>query len=178
MKPITTPRLLIRALQRSDYAPYAELMRVCFYPDYPEDDQQAIVDYMIAGERGRGLLRQPPYGDRAVILQDSGELIGSVGLVPSMVPDGKGLLHPQMGMFWAMHPEHRRHGYTREAAAALMEFAFQEVGVWRLVATTEAENVASQGVMVSLGMRLEHYSHVPWWQVLGVKDNPREGRRK
>src|SRR5690349_16345657 len=34
-------------------------------------------------------LYQPPYGDRAVVLRATGELIGAVGLVPCLMPFGQ-----------------------------------------------------------------------------------------
>jgi RimJ/RimL family protein N-acetyltransferase len=170
MKDLRTDRLLIRALVPEDYADYADLMAQCFGP-CPPNEQRAILDYMVAAERGRNALKQPPYGDRAV-LRD-GVWIGSVGLVPSIIPDEHDLWHPQMGMFWAIRPDQRGKGYAKEAAGALMDFAFTEWKLHRMVATCEAQNTASQGVMRSLGMRLEPYPQVSWWQVLGIMDNPR-----
>ena len=95
------------------------------------------------------------------MLRESGRLVGLVGLVPSLGPFG--LLpswpepgpryRPEVGLYWAVAPSHRRRGLASEAAAALIAHAFAELHLARVVATTERENVASIGVMRRLGMR-------------------------
>lgn len=56
--------------------------------------------------------------------------------------------------YWVGQP-HRRQGYTREAGLAVLEFAFEELGLHRLEASCLPENTASQGVLQQLGFRLE-----------------------
>src|SRR5205814_9666390 len=72
-------------------------------------------------------LRQPPYGDRAVALRSTGELIGACGLVPCLAPfeqipalripsaagdsaAGPTGSSPEVGLYWAIAPAHRRQG--------------------------------------------------------------------
>jgi RimJ/RimL family protein N-acetyltransferase len=80
----------------------------------------------------------------------------------------------EFGLFWAIGPEQQRHGYATEAAQALIDFAFQQLRVKRLIATTEYDNAASIGVMRKLGMRVEKnpFSDPPWLQVVGILDHP------
>ncbi len=123
-------------------------------------------------------LRQPPYGERGIVLDESGRLVGLVGLVPSLGPFG--LLPswprpgrrfvPEVGLYWAVAPAFRRRGIAAEAAAALVEYAFAELGLARVVATTERENPASIGVMRRLGMRVEENPEPEpaWFQVVGI----------
>ncbi len=77
---------------------------------------------------------------------------------------------PEVGLFWAVHSTHRRRGYAAEAAAALVGYAFESLGLLRLVATTKYQNAASMGVMRRLGMRIlrNPQSQPPWFQVVGV----------
>ncbi len=134
-------------------------------------------------------LHQPPYGDRAIVLRETGRVVGAVGFVPSLAPfrqlpsfgpDGAAsptrLLTPEIGLYWAVAPAERRRGIATEAATALVRFAFEHLRVLRLVATTEHENHASIGVMRRLGMRIERNPHADpeWLQVVGVLDNPLE----
>lgn len=126
-------------------------------------------------------LYQPPYGDRALLLRSTGELVGSAGLVPAFGPFGqllyfqsRGVTHhrnmPEVGLFWALRREHRGQGYAAEGARALVRYAFEVMRVARVVATTEHENVASQAVMRRLGMTIEA-NPLPdpaWFQVAGV----------
>jgi [ribosomal protein S5]-alanine N-acetyltransferase len=53
----------------------------------------------------------------------------------------------EFGLFWVIDPHHQRHGYATEAARAMIEYAFLELKLKRVIATTEYSNVASQGVM-------------------------------
>jgi RimJ/RimL family protein N-acetyltransferase len=131
-------------------------------------------------------LYQPPYGERAVALKASGELVGAVGLVQSfgpfeLLPSFGGRTadpaahknEPALGLFWAVRSAHRRQGYAAEAVRALIDFAFRQLNLRRIVATTEYDNEASQAVMRKLGMSVERNpSKEPeWFQVVGVLEN-------
>ena len=131
-------------------------------------------------------LHQPPYGDRAVILKSTGQLIGSCGFVPSLnafeqlpnfatgdTPEGPGRNTAEFGLFYAISPAHQRHGYASEAARALVDYAFQHLNLKRVVATTNDDNIASIGVMRKLGMWVEKNPRPepPWLQVVGVLEN-------
>jgi len=130
------------------------------------------------GELAR--LNQPPYGDRAITLKASSQLIGACGFVPlldafSRLPffrgvGPEGLNSTEFGLYWAVAPAHQRRGYATEAARALVEYAFGQLRLNRIVATTHHENAASIGVMRKLGMRIERNSSAdpPWLQVVGV----------
>ena len=56
---------------------------------------------------------------------------------------------------WVIAPEHTGRGYATEAAAELLRFCFEELGVRRVIAQCFADNVASWKVMERLGMRRE-----------------------
>jgi RimJ/RimL family protein N-acetyltransferase len=135
-------------------------------------------------------LHQPPYGDRAVVLKPTGQLIGSCGFVPCLnafeqlpslaggdTPPGPGRNLAEFGLFYAISPAHQRRGYATEAAQALVDYAFQDLNLKRVVATTEYDNLASIGVMRKLGMRIEENPRPqpPWLQVVGVLDNNATG---
>jgi len=55
----------------------------------------------------------------------------------------------------------------------LINFAFQQLRVKRLIATTEYENIASIGVMRKLGMTVAKnpLSDPPWLQVVGILEH-------
>lgn len=54
---------------------------------------------------------------------------------------------------WILHPSHHGNGYTTEAAAAVMDFARNTIGVHAFIAHCDTENVASERVMQKLGMK-------------------------
>jgi RimJ/RimL family protein N-acetyltransferase len=133
-------------------------------------------------------LRQPPYGDRAVVLKATGELIGACGFVQALGPFGllpslranadaatARLFTPEFGLYWAIAPGHQRHGYATEAARALIDYAFTTLRLRRIIATTSYDNDASMAVMRKAGMRLERNPSIdpPWFQVVGIRENDR-----
>ncbi len=131
-------------------------------------------------------LYQPPYGDRAVRLRQTDQLIGVCGYVPCLGPFGQlPSLHPpteaartdlyttELGLFYAFSPAFQGQGYATEAARAMVGYAFRQLHLKRVVATTTYENVASIRVMEKLGMRIEKnpYPDPPWFQVVGILDH-------
>lgn len=54
---------------------------------------------------------------------------------------------------WVLHRDYWRRGYITEAALALMDFA-RSIGVTRIFACCDSENVASYKTMEKLGLRL------------------------
>jgi len=151
--------------------------------------RRAWLEWARRSPAGLAALYQPPYGDRALVLRETGAMIGQVGLVPSLGPFGTlpgfgadpdaasaRRNVPEVGLYWGLAPEHRGRGYATEAARALIDFAFAALNLRRIVATTEYDNTASQAVMRQLGMRVVHnpYPEPPWFQVVGVLDNPED----
>jgi RimJ/RimL family protein N-acetyltransferase len=131
-------------------------------------------------------LYQPPYGDRAIVLKQTGQLIGAIGYVPCMMPFGqlpafaaglddvaRRLATCELGLYYALALAHHRQGYTSEAATAMVEYAFQSLGLRRVVATTTYDNLGSIGVMRKLGMQIERnpFPDPPWMQVVGFIEN-------
>ena len=57
---------------------------------------------------------------------------------------------------------------------AMVEYAFGELHLKHIIATTEAENLASQAVMRKLGMRIARnpLPTPPWLQVVGILNHP------
>lgn len=155
------------------------------------DERRLWLEWTIRSYTELQKLYQPPYGDRAVVLRETGELIGACGLVSSVgpfellpsfkskqMPAGEARFTTEMGLFWALGSAFRGHGYATEAARAVIAFAFRDLNMARLIAATEYENRASQNVMRRLGMRIETNPNADpeWFQVIGVIDHPASGR--
>jgi RimJ/RimL family protein N-acetyltransferase len=171
---LETERLRVRPLSVGD----AEAVRAVSGEPHP-----GWLEWTAATYGQLEALRQPPYGERAICLLEGGELVGMVGVVPSMGPfaqlPGFGgaigpadRLRPEVGLYWAVAPEHRGNGYATEAARAVIDHGFAELGLARIVATTERDNLASIAVMRRLGMRVEQ-NPLPephWFQVVGWLD--------
>jgi RimJ/RimL family protein N-acetyltransferase len=187
--PLSTERLIIRGFRAGDLGAVHGLNRALagdnlgHPPQTSRRSARAWLAWTMRTYDQHELLSQPPYGDLAVELAATGEVVGMVGNVPLLAPFGRlpslrsgapeALEHRatcELGLFWAIHPTHRRRGYAREAARALMEYDFEHLGLRRIVAMTTRDNLASQAVMRSLGMRVEENpTREPYWfQVVGM----------
>jgi len=179
---LTTARLVVRPFALDDLDACHRTLDGDAGGGRSRDQRAAWLDWTVRSYDELAALYQPPYGDRAVALRDGGELVGAVGLVPVLAPLDRlrayggdvaaDHLRPEVGLFWATAAAHRRRGYAAEAAAALIDHAFGAVGLRRIVALTERDNLASQAVMRRLGMAIEDNPRPdpPWFQVAGVLD--------
>src|SRR5207249_1776037 len=135
-------------------------------------ERRRWLEWTVASYAQLAALHQPPYGDRAVVLKRSGEVVGLCGLVPLLGPfgDAGGRYVPEVGLYWAVAVAHRRQGFATEAGSALVAFAFDALKLERLIATTTFDNLASIGVMRNLGMHIERNPgpEPPWLQVFGI----------
>lgn len=178
---LMTQRLRIRPLTLAD------LDGICAIQDagFGEAARNLRAEWLhwtIASYTGFARLYQPPYGERGIEHLTSGQLIGLAGIVPALAPFEQlpsfqvrlqmpPAQHntPEIGLYWAIHPDQQRQGYASEAAAAVIRFLFDDLGVGRVVATTEYDNSASIAVMRRLGMTIEaNPGPTPaWFQVVG-----------
>ncbi|MES2594778.1 MAG: GNAT family N-acetyltransferase [Verrucomicrobiota bacterium] len=91
-----------------------------------------------------------------IVLKETGHVIGRCGLFEYEKADA----HASLGYILA-RPRWRQ-GYMREALAALIAHSFQEMGLRRIEARAEAENVASTGLLKSLGFTPEGVLRERW----------------
>ncbi len=183
---IETERLTIREFALDDLTARHDLMLEAFGDEITPADGRQFLLWASLSHQEFGKLYQPPYGDRAVVLKESGVLIGSVGLVPSVIPwrvlpkyrapgePPTEFTSPEFGLFWAILKSQQGHGYATEAGHAVCDFIFTSLNARRIVATTERTNLASQSVMRKLGMTIEHNPGTTpfWFETLGVLINP------
>lgn len=195
MPPLATTRLLIREYREADLPALHRILDIEPAEEHgevspPLTDRRRRLEWAMGQTNLLATLYQPPYGDRAVTLRESGEVIGACGLVPALIMSGRfpalrvlgSSLHPEftqteIGLFWHIARAHRNHGYATEAAAALVAYAFRSLHVQRVVAQTTHDNLASQAVMRHLGMTvaLNPLPEPSWLQVVGVLANPEAG---
>lgn len=66
---------------------------------------------------------------------------------------------------YGTYPAYQRQGYMSEMVGGLVRWAGQQPGVRRVVADTDAENVASQKVLEKAGFRLfDRVEEMLWWE--------------
>ena len=95
----------------------------------------------------------------AIELKKTGALVGHVALTVQE----KDPLQAEIGFTLAR--EYHRQGFAREAAARVLDYAFNELGLHRVIAITDCENTGSAALLASLGMRREgHFIQNIWFK--------------
>ncbi len=174
MLPLETARLHIRPFVMDDLERVHQLLDVELGDAdvgtegaLTRDQRREWLQWTVLNYAQLAWLYQPPYGDRAIALKETDELIGACGFAPALAPfrqlswfiamsGGREtrLASPEFGLYWAVAPSQQRRGYATEAGRALIDYAFTALQLSRIVATTTFENAASIGVMHKLGMRI------------------------
>lgn len=192
--PLDTERLLIRSFTMDDLDAIHQLLDIDLSDAEfgtegatTRHEREQWLHWTILSYEELAKLNQPPYGDRAIVLKQTQQVIGACGFVPSFGPFGQlpsfssqgqdasvHLKSPEFGLFYALTPTCQRQGYTTEAVRVLIHYAFTQLGLKRIIATTTYENEASIGVMRKVGMRIEKnpYPDPLWFQVVGILENP------
>ena len=144
---IETPRLLIRRFRADDLDAFAAIMgdpvTLRLWPRIftPEETAGWIARAIEQSER-------PGYGRRAVILKESGALVGDAGILRAEL---MGRVRNDLGYIL----DHRVHGrgLATEAATALRDHAFA-CGMEEVWANMATDHTASRRVAQKLGMTL------------------------
>lgn len=194
MVTLETERLLIRPIERQDLDAMYRILDVELAEANvgtegaaSKEERARWVEWTVLGHQQQEYLHQPPYGERAVVLKATNEVVGAVGYVPLLCPFAQlpsfgaepypALYSPEFGLYWAILPKYQRKGLATEAARGMVDYALGTMRVRRIVATTSYDNAASIRVMEKLGMRIERNPHddPPWFQVVGILEASRAG---
>lgn len=90
-------------------------------------------------------------------------------------PRGHPFHTPELGVGCALSSDYRGQGYATEAVRVLVEYAFEEVHVRRVVAPTERGNSRSVGVMRRAGVQVvtnPDTGMIYRWAVVIIENNP------
>ncbi|MFN8186705.1 MAG: GNAT family N-acetyltransferase [Gaiellales bacterium] len=101
-------------------------------------------------ERNLGRYEADGLGRCAVVLRETGELVGDCGLVRTLVEGS-----PELELGWITRRSHWGQGIAAEAGAAWRDYAFDVLGLERIVSMVSARNHASRRVAEKLGMTAE-----------------------
>jgi RimJ/RimL family protein N-acetyltransferase len=147
---LETPCLTLRRWQESDRAPFAEMNAdpvVMHYFEAPmtrEQSDEAIDRYLATFDRDG-------FSFFAAHLRDIGAFAGTIGLqtMRDVVPD---LPQPAVEIGWRLVQSAQGKGFATEGARAIVDYAFNQLGLNEVVAITALPNRASRNVMEKLGM--------------------------
>jgi len=194
MSLIETSRLIIRDFSMSDLPQVHRILDIELQDsDFGTEgtlsleERERWLQWTVLSYKQLAKLNQPPYGERAIVEKDSNKLIGVCGFVPCLDrfdqlcdfnqtenTTGQSLTTTEFGLFYAISKNLQGFGFATEAAVAMATYAFENLHVKRIIATTTYDNAASIHVMRKLGMRLMKNSLIQpeWLQVVGVLNNP------
>ncbi|HWS28713.1 MAG TPA: GNAT family N-acetyltransferase [Clostridia bacterium] len=153
---LQTERLILRKMDENDLS---ALKRILQDPEVMYAYEHAFSEEETLVWLDRQLERYQTYGFGlwAVVLKETGEMIGQCGVTMQAAPQGE---MPEIG--YLFEKAHWHKGYAAEAACASKEYAFRELGFDEVVSIIRDNNVPSQNVarrngMTERGRFIKHY---------------------
>ena len=181
--PLETDRLFLRHFTMGDLDDIHRIMDLDPRVQRPEyrltlDDRRDRLHYNVMRSR-----LDPGFGYRAVVLKESGRLIGRCGLSSYLAhyiqaEDGRYLDDPcipvEVELGYDLASDHWGRGYATEAARKMVDYAFEELRLRRIVSITGDDNRRSIALMKRLGMTITSNFHPDWpGGIIGILANDR-----
>jgi RimJ/RimL family protein N-acetyltransferase len=150
----TTERLVLRRATNEDLEPLMTSWSDPGMTRYSnaKPDVRAFLTKLIADMQVKQPGQTEPGGPWYQFIAErrsDGALIGDLG-VGFHLPGER-----QVELGYRIHPAFHRQGYAREAVAGIIDYLIAEHGIQRFVGVAAVLNVASTGVLRSLGFRKE-----------------------
>jgi RimJ/RimL family protein N-acetyltransferase len=147
---LESERLILRRFADSDLAPFLayrndpEVARYQAWESYTEHEASAMIEELKSLQPGT----PGEWFQFAIELKETAALIGDCAL--KVEEDGR-----QAEIGFTLSREHQGKGYASEAVSRLLDYAFGDLGLHRVVAITDSENEPSWALLERLGMRRE-----------------------
>ena len=139
---LKTERLLIRKIDWSDLSVLHNIMdeetMYAWEHAYSIDDVKEHIEKNLKRYIDHGI------GFYTVILEETGEIIGQIGLMNS---------EDRISIGWIIGKNYWRHGYAFEGATAFLRYGFNELNSEEIYADIRPENISSIKLAEKLGMR-------------------------
>ncbi len=150
MRTLETDRLIIRKLELGDAAFMMDLLNQPSFHQFIgdrgvrtlEDARTYINDRALAAYEKNG------FGPFAVELKTDGRAIGIVSLLKRDELD-------DVDVGFAFLPDSWRRGFASEATSAVIDFAFSDLRLGRIIAITQPGNIASIRTLEKMGLTYE-----------------------
>lgn len=143
---LETPRLRLRKMEQSDYTDLCKMLRdIDVMYAYEHAFEECEVHEWLDRQIGR--YRLYGFGLWAVILKETGEMIGQCGLT---MQDYAGQQVMEIGYLFRKDFWH--HGYATEAAIGCKKYAFEILHADEVYSIIRNSNIASQNVAIRNGM--------------------------
>jgi [ribosomal protein S5]-alanine N-acetyltransferase len=182
MKVMETERLLIRHFEPGDldaiYAAVYSDPEVCRFfcrTTRPIEQVREWIPFRSYQSR------HEEFGLMAVVVKQTGTLIGLCGIQPYYEPSQvlaseahRPYVLVEVELTYAFGKQFWGQGYAQEACRAMIAYAFEDVRLGRLVTGCDPENHRAARLQDSLGMRKERNVHpdAAPGELVGILDNP------
>jgi RimJ/RimL family protein N-acetyltransferase len=164
--PLETARLRLRPFSPDDLGALhaihgdAHTARWLYHDARTLGETRELLARKVAGAAVHG---EGEWLSAAVVLHETGELIGDISLLWASE------VHRQGEIGFVFGRTHHGRGYATEASRPILDFAFQDLRLHRVVGRLEPRNIGSARVLEKLGMRREaHLVENEWvkgeWQ--------------
>lgn len=146
---LETERLYLREMNHNDFGDLAEMLQnpkvmYAYEHDFSDNDVQEWLERQIERYKKYG------FGLWAIVLKDTGEMIGQAGLTMQPYKNTEVL---EIG--YLLKESFWRLGYAREAAMGCKKYAFEKLNRDKACSIIKADNLASIRVAESIGMLKE-----------------------
>lgn len=160
MKTLETDRLIIRKLDLGDAAFMLDLLNQPSFHQFIGDRGVRTLEQACTyiEERALAAYEKNGFGPFAVERKADGRVIGIVSLLDRAELD-------DVDVGFAFLPDSWRQGFASEATSAVMDFAFSDLGLRRIIAITQPDNTGSIKTLEKLGLAYESVTR------LGDEDN-------
>ena len=146
---LETERLYLREMNQNDYGDLAEILQnpkvmYAYEHDFSDNDVQEWLDRQVERYQKYG------FGLWAMILKNTGEMIGQAGLTIQPYKDKEVL---EIG--YLLKESFWHNGYASEAASGCKRYAFEQLNRDKVYSIIKSDNYASMKVAKSMGMKKE-----------------------
>ena len=144
---LETERLIVREMTKEDFPAltdmlYDERVMYAYAHTFSEDEAQAWLYNHLRRYKEDG------FGLWAVILKETGKIIGQCGITKQRIPEKEVL---EVGYLFSADYWHK--GFATEAAIACKNYAFENLGANEVYSIIRDNNYASQNVAKRNGMK-------------------------
>jgi RimJ/RimL family protein N-acetyltransferase len=151
--PVHTARLLLRPMTEADIDDihaYQSRADVCRYLSFEPRTREQVAEKVAQYSAALTLNGDGDFWQLAIErAADRGRVIGDVYFCV------KSTANASAEIGWTLHPDHAGAGYMNEAAGAVLQIAFEDIGLHRVSAYLDPRNDKSAALCKRLGMRGE-----------------------
>jgi RimJ/RimL family protein N-acetyltransferase len=161
--PLRTARLVLRTMTPDDVDDvhaYQSREDVCRYLTFEPRTRDQVAEKVELYSRALALRGDGDFWQLALERAGRrGQVIGDLYFTIKSVANAVG----EIG--WSLHPDFSGHGYMTEAAEAVLDIAFGQLGLHRVQAELDPRNLASVALCRRLGLREEaHFVEDVWFK--------------